>query len=276
MVLTSSMLATAVWCSLVCLLAGSLSRCAARHVHARPLHTECDNTVAGRHYLADSEGFVCTRSEFDYTNGCCRGGERYSCETCHEKDRCCSSYEHCVSCCLGPSNTAAAALGAQFRIHGREATGHWGTEFEFCAGKCRTHMDSTMHENSFIDDRHFCFSDSGRPKTLEHPPPVPAGVTVLPAAKGADCATACTERGLVCDAVALRALNHCDALREAFPCEAGCAVSGVRAEAPAYVVYGSAKPLFPTMCFVAESEERITCGTQQLYLRRLCACVPGT
>ena len=43
-------------------------------------------------------------------------------------------------------------------------TGHWQNAFEFCQGKCRTHQHCTEHENAYIDDRHFCFSDTGRPQ----------------------------------------------------------------------------------------------------------------
>lgn len=83
---------------------------------------------------------------------------------CHETDRCCSSYEHCVSCCLKPQFNAQELMKTQFRIHHHPTTGKWDDAFQYCMGKCRTHKRSTVHENAFIDDRHFCFSDSSRPK----------------------------------------------------------------------------------------------------------------
>jgi hypothetical protein len=82
---------------------------------------------------------------------------------CHDDDHCCSSYEHCVSCCMKPDNNVPKLMTQQFRIHGNAETGHWSTAFQFCAGKCRTHQRCTEHENSYIHDRHFCFSDAARP-----------------------------------------------------------------------------------------------------------------
>jgi SREBP regulating gene protein len=92
---------------------------------------------------------------------------RYACtqpRRCHAEDQCCSSYEHCVSCCLKPGHRAAELAREQFRIHGHAGTGHWGSAFQYCEGKCRTHKRCTQHENAYIDGRHFCFSDSARPK----------------------------------------------------------------------------------------------------------------
>jgi hypothetical protein len=43
---------------------------------------QCENTAAGRHFLTDSHGYVCSRRELDYTSGCCNSGDIHSCETC--------------------------------------------------------------------------------------------------------------------------------------------------------------------------------------------------
>jgi hypothetical protein len=71
-----------------------------------------------------------------------------------------------VTCCMWPKHNAALLLREQFRIHGNSDTGHWHNTFQYCEGKCRTHKRSTEHENRYIDDRHFCFSDSARPRVL--------------------------------------------------------------------------------------------------------------
>ena len=65
---------------------------------------------------------------------------------------------------MAPQHRAGELLQQQFRIHGADDTGRWATEFQFCSGKCRTHKRCTAHENRYIDDRHFCFSDTGRPQ----------------------------------------------------------------------------------------------------------------
>eukprot|EP00892_Ulva_mutabilis_P008533 jgi/Ulvmu1/6051/UM027_0029.1 len=237
---------------------------------------ECENSRAGRHHIVDSSGYVCSRTDLDFLSGCCSDGQAHSCDTCHVEDQCCSSYEHCVSCCLRPEFNATALAKDQFRIHGHPNTGKWDNAFQYCMGKCRTHQLSTEHENSFIDDRHFCFSDSGRPKTAEKPQPVPAHVTVAQSEVGADCMAACAERGLACSEAHLPAVSQCDILRDHFPCEAGChTVKGeMAAEAPAYVVYGTMKQLFPTLCFTLPDAALPSCVAAQAHLQRLCACVP--
>ena len=44
-------------------------------------------------------------------------------------------------------------------------------------------------------------------------------------------------------------------------------------EAPAYVVYGTPKPQFPTLCFILTEESAPSCTASQPHLHRLCACV---
>lgn len=46
------------------------------------------------------------------------------------------------------------------------------------------------------------------------------------------------------------------------------------AEAPAYVVYGTMKQLFPTLCFTLPQAASPSCMAAQPHLMRLCACVP--
>lgn len=94
-------------------------------------------------------------------------------------------------------------------------------------------------------------------------------------AKGADCDTTCTEAGLHCAPEAVQAISSCDLLREHFECEAGCTVGENSNEVPAYIVYGTPKPLYPTMCFTASPDVVAgSCGASQAHLQRLCACAP--
>ena len=66
-------------------------------MHRAPCHSRS---------IADSEGFVCDRDAFDYSSGCCAGGDRYKCQGCSAVDKCCDAYEVCISCCLDPQNNA--------------------------------------------------------------------------------------------------------------------------------------------------------------------------
>lgn len=43
--------------------------------------------------------------------------------------------------------------------------------------------------------------------------------------------------------------------------------------APAYVVYGTPKPQFPTLCFIPKEDSAPSCTASQPHLFRLCACV---
>lgn len=43
--------------------------------------------------------------------------------------------------------------------------------------------------------------------------------------------------------------------------------------APAYVVYGTPKPQFPTLCFIPREGHAPTCTSAQPHLFRLCPCV---
>lgn len=211
----------------------------------------------------------------DYARGCCKTGDLHSCNTCHEDDSCCSSFEHCVSCCLAPANKANILAREQYRIHGESDTGYWDNAFQFCVGKCRTHKRSTEHENSFIDDRHFCFSDAARPMTGE-PSEVPSNVQVVTSAKGQHCNEACANSGLVCAAGAFANINTCDHLREHFECEAGCAIGEEQLAAPAYVSFYVTKGQFPSMCFTAAEDTKPSCDKAAGALLRLCPCAqPG-
>lgn len=72
--------------------------------------------MQGRLFVADDRGTVCPRAAFDQSTGCCTSGLQYTCQSCNKEDRCCSLFEHCVSCCLNPENNMAAELDTTFRL----------------------------------------------------------------------------------------------------------------------------------------------------------------
>jgi hypothetical protein len=79
-----------------------------RRSHATPAATR-------RWLLADDQGMVCKREDLDYATGCCKGGQRHSCNSCSEVDKCCSEYEQCVSCCMKPGATPNTLMERTFR-----------------------------------------------------------------------------------------------------------------------------------------------------------------
>jgi hypothetical protein len=120
-----------------------------------------------------------------------------------------------------------------------------------------------------IDDRSVAFQIN------ENPQPIPEGISVHVGAKGADCDVTCANANLHCAPNVVQAISSCDLLREHFECEAGCAEAKDSKEVPAYVVYGTPKPLYPTMCFIASPEvQMVSCNAAKEHLQRLCACSP--
>jgi hypothetical protein len=91
-------------------------------------------------------------------------------------------------------------------------------------------------------------------------------------AQGLSCTAACAAVGKACAEAALAALNNCDRLRAAFPCEAGCS-AGAGPELPAYM--SGAVTDASTMCRTAEPSAPLACAAQAPNTRRLCACGPG-
>jgi len=155
-------------------------------------------------------------------------------------------------------------------------TGHFATPFDYCAGKCRPTSVVTAHENEYIAAAHFCFSRTGRPHTPPRAalPPLPPSTVVVPADPGASCAAACASRDLECGDAA--PLADCNALRDAFGCEAGCADAdpgGV--PAPAYVEPSADKSARPALCVVPPvGAAPAACDAEAGGVRRLCACAP--
>ena len=69
--------------------------------------TTCRNSVQGKLWIADDQGFICHRSDIS-SNGCCDRNStsslKYSCNGCTNSTGCCETFEFCVSCCMNPVN----------------------------------------------------------------------------------------------------------------------------------------------------------------------------
>jgi hypothetical protein len=116
----------------------------------------CTNTVQGRELVTDDQGFVCAASALDASRpGCClppaqTGFERFSCESCDAHVGCCTTYEFCVSCCLGPSNRAPIAALTQAHSAAQS--------LQVCAALCRTSSQSIIAaERQYRLDSKHCF-----------------------------------------------------------------------------------------------------------------------
>lgn len=66
----------------------------------------CKNTIQGKLFLTDDQGYICSRKDIDISNGCClissNATKRFDCNLCDLEFSCCKEYEFCVSCCLSP------------------------------------------------------------------------------------------------------------------------------------------------------------------------------
>ncbi|GMH41580.1 hypothetical protein BSKO_09490 [Bryopsis sp. KO-2023] len=239
----------------------------------------CRNTKQGMWYVTDDRGTVCGLNQVDPLTGCCSEGLKHSCETCELHDKCCSTYEFCVSCCLSPDNDPAQGLASDvYRAFGHEETGHWPDEYEYCRGKCRTHKRSTVHENAYLGPRHHCFSFSARPLSNGPKlPPLPSDIQVVAGEAGENCDTACMSKQKSCRPDHFPAINSCNTLRDHFGCEATCEIDedGDYSE-PHYVTSKAPKPKRPAACFVGKNgsggDSTKACGWKESHVRRLCAC----
>lgn len=197
----------------------------------------------------------------DFATGCCPDSiDPYSCDTCTELDGCCSSYEHCVSCCMAPKHVPKERMTetyiglfkyVSYRVYVcvwmhavgllpyiyiyiymddaslvvillcRADTGHWSNEFDYCKSACRTTSRSTQNENEYIGYRKYCYSEERRPRDSE-PVAFQDGRFVAKGAEGVSCEDACKAHNAVCADEETSPVNTCDDLRSAFMCEAGC------------------------------------------------------
>mmetsp|Transcript_14071 Transcript_14071/g.39861 ORF Transcript_14071/g.39861 Transcript_14071/m.39861 type:complete len:292 (-) Transcript_14071:355-1230(-) len=249
-----------------------------RVLPARPFHPgkQCQNIADGPWMAADDRGFICQVDEVDSNSGCCMAGEKHSCHTCLEEDKCCAGYEHCVSCCMREDHTTPDAVANIWRSENRPETGHWGNLFELCRGKCRTTKHSTVHENGYLGRRHHCFGERSRPLLNPKINPLPPNLLVAAADNpNLNCHQVCANHKKTCSPDHFSVINNCDRLRDFFSCEAGCELdtqSNRGPDHPAYVIYTSPKETLPTMCLTNDSKN-YECGARHAKTRRLCPCV---
>ncbi|EFN58615.1 hypothetical protein CHLNCDRAFT_17323, partial [Chlorella variabilis] len=225
-----------------------------------------------RWYIADDQGMVCSRDSLNYATGCCTGGELHSCTSCEAKDKCCSRYEHCVSCCLRPENKPGEKMQSIFRGRNKPETGHWSTPFEYCQAVCRTTARSTQHENAFILDRRFCFSKVG---FVPPAPALPKEASLVAGAAGQSCDVACAAKQMTCRAEWFLSINDCNSLRAKFMCCGSCAAD--QTEYPGYVEGSAPKHQQPAFCaflppLAAQLLPSFNCSHANGSVRRLCPC----
>ncbi|ETV80640.1 hypothetical protein, variant [Aphanomyces astaci] len=128
--------------------------------YIEPWTGQCKNTVHGLVYATDARGITCKRRSLMPT-GCCGDDVRFSCSTCDvEAPHCCLAYERCVSCCMGPTNTA---LVHAFLAHADPKHPVYGqppsdlTLFGFCTFRCRTSSAGVQHQNSYRSAKKHCY-----------------------------------------------------------------------------------------------------------------------
>lgn len=66
-----------------------------------------------------SLGYLCERRHLEKTDGCCQTTSSsirgpYVCDSCTLSSHCCSSFEHCVSCCLRPDYVSSSRSATSF------------------------------------------------------------------------------------------------------------------------------------------------------------------
>ncbi|KAH9105035.1 hypothetical protein LEN26_007101 [Aphanomyces euteiches] len=127
---------------------------------SEPWKGQCSNTASNGHeYATDSRGYTCKRSAL-LSTGCCSGDILYSCSSCDvEAPHCCEVYDRCVSCCMGPANTA---LVHAFLAHADPKHPVYGqspalTLFGFCSFRCRTSSAGVQSQNSYRSARKHCY-----------------------------------------------------------------------------------------------------------------------
>ncbi|KAA0198436.1 hypothetical protein FBUS_09978, partial [Fasciolopsis buskii] len=133
--------------------------------------SHCRHTQQHPFDVVDDLGVWCHRSSL-LPHGCCPSPDfensssssasarsspnntvsaRFVCDRC-DRNRCCSTYEFCVSCCLKPSNIPLWREVFGQALHFRQRHLLLATSpFELCLAKCRTSSLSVHHENTYRD-----------------------------------------------------------------------------------------------------------------------------
>ncbi|GLT27762.1 hypothetical protein SLA2020_027360 [Shorea laevis] len=233
----------------------------------------CRNTVQGRYLLSDDNGYVCDALSLDPLSRCCpERGHQFSCQGCNLLSQCCNSYEFCVSCCLHPARTQKENA-LKVKVAKPATAGTYASVFNFCAGRCRHHSESVVHENAYVSNFHHCFSlpsnSSGTGGML-----VEArlhGINVIIGRQGESCDVACKSNGQSCVLNKLLVLNQCDIIQKYMGCKGTCMPS-IGADQPAEVADDAPKHLNPGACLYTQTESLLSCDGSHRHTRRLCPC----
>jgi len=130
------------------------------------------HTVSHTEWIADDQGKVCFREDFDNDNGCCKKSvtsfERGCNLNCNETACCCNIYEFCVACCMSPFSKPVVD---QFKKETRDliytSLLSDTDSFEFCKAKCRTSSHSVIGENKYRSIWKHCYGGTPPPLQIE-------------------------------------------------------------------------------------------------------------
>jgi len=238
--------------------------------------TTCRNTVQGVNLITDEKGYVCKTENLDWVTGCCvadKSEGQHLCDTCDEATMCCTSYEMCVSCCLGPQQEELRKQAME--VYREKLTYKASVEgnnvFEFCRASCRTSSKSTVHGNAYMSTSRFCVSPAPLSSKSIKPP---ADLQVVAGDQGASCDQVCAARKASCDARFIPFINNCGALQDKFPCPGTKCEENYGHDQPAYVSNPANKEKFGT-CLVNKKEQYFSCNGNHADTQRLCPCRPN-
>ena len=146
-------------------------------VAIRPMDEEkrqCVNTKQGLHHITDDNGYTCDWFDVFPPTGCCPPEKaiekRYGCSACDlakggETEKCCGTYESCVSCCQNAKVSTAETDRTREPIGRMQPqTGYFSDAFSHCKSKCRTQPTVTVHESTYGYEKRFCFGTFPRDK----------------------------------------------------------------------------------------------------------------
>jgi len=151
---------------------GTAATAAALHVLVDHSSVErhCNNSRQGKEWVVDNTGRLCRQGQQDEVSGCCpteqqqqqQNVSRFACDGCLPTTGCCTVYEFCVACCLGPS--AAGPLKASLARAGvswsppADVDVAAAARFPLCLALCRTSSGSVMRQRFYKSATHrYCW-----------------------------------------------------------------------------------------------------------------------
>ena len=153
-----------------------LSAVAIRPMDDEKVYTQsqCVNTKQGLHHITDDNGYTCDWFDVFPPTGCCPPEKaiekRFGCSACDlakggETEKCCGTYESCVSCCQNAKVSTAETDRTREPIgRAQPQTGYFSDAFSHCKSKCRTQPTVTVHESTYGYEKRFCFGTFPRDK----------------------------------------------------------------------------------------------------------------